>query len=42
MNVNEHGGYKIGTNVGQIKGYMSRHQVQFAANATLDVSEVPM
>jgi hypothetical protein len=21
---------------------MSRHQVQFAANATLDVSEVPM
>ena len=42
MNVNEHGGYKIGTNVGQIKGYMSKHQVQFAANATLDVSEVPV
>jgi hypothetical protein len=28
MNVNEHGGYKIGTKVGQIKGYMSRNQVQ--------------
>ena len=40
MNVNEHGGYKIGTKVGQIKGYMSRNQVQFVANATLDVSEV--
>jgi hypothetical protein len=24
MNVNEHGGYKIGTKVGQIKGYTSR------------------
>jgi hypothetical protein len=24
MNVNEHGGYKIGTKVGQIKGYMCR------------------
>jgi hypothetical protein len=23
MNVSEHGGYKIGTKVGQIKGYMS-------------------
>jgi hypothetical protein len=42
MNVNEHGGYKIGTKVGQIKGYMSRNQVQFFANATLDVSEVPV
>ena len=42
MNVNEHGGYKIGTKVGQIKGYMSRNQVQFVANATLDVSEVPV
>jgi hypothetical protein len=41
MNVNEHGGYKIGTKVGLIKGYMSRNQVQFFANATLDVSEVP-
>ena len=40
MNVNEHGGYKIGTKVGQIKGYMSRNQVQFVANATLNVSEV--
>ena len=35
MNVNEHGGYRIGTKVGQIKGYMSRNQVQFVANATL-------
>jgi hypothetical protein len=42
MNVNEHGGYKIGTKVGQIKGYMSRNQVQFVANATLDVSDVPV
>jgi len=42
MNVNEHGGYKIGTKVGQIKGYMCRNQVQFVANATLDVSEVPV
>ena len=42
MNVNEHGGYTIGTKVGQIKGYMSRNQVQFVANATLDVSEVPV
>jgi hypothetical protein len=42
MNVNEHGGYKIGTKVGQIKGYTSRNQVQFFANATLDVSEVPV
>jgi hypothetical protein len=42
MNVNEHGGYKIGTKVGQIKGYMSRNRVQFFANATLDVSEVPV
>ena len=25
MNVHEHGGYKIGTKVGQIKGYMSRN-----------------
>jgi hypothetical protein len=41
MNVNEHGGYKIGTKVGQIKGYMCRNQVQFVTNATLDVSEVP-
>ena len=24
MNVNEHGGYKIGTKVGQIKGYTSK------------------
>jgi hypothetical protein len=40
MNVNEHGGYKIGTKVGQIKGYryMSQNQVQFFASATLDVS----
>ena len=29
MNVNERGGYKIGTKVGQIKGYMSRNRVQF-------------
>jgi hypothetical protein len=42
MNVNEHGGYKIGTKGGKIKGYMSRNQVQFVANATLDVSEVPV
>ena len=42
MNVNEHGGYKIGTKVGQIKGYLSRNQVQFFANATLKVCEVPM
>jgi hypothetical protein len=42
MNVNEHGGYKIGTKVGHIKRYMSRNQVQFFANATLDVSEVPV
>jgi hypothetical protein len=42
MNVNEHGGYKIGTKVGQIKRYMSRNQVQFVANATLDMSEVPV
>jgi hypothetical protein len=42
MNVNEHGGHKIGTKVGQIKGYMSRNHVQFVANATLDVSEVPV
>ena len=42
MNVNVHGGYKIGTKVGQIKGYKSRNQVQFVANATLDVSEVPV
>jgi hypothetical protein len=33
MNVNEHGDYKIGTKVGQIKGYMCRNQVQFVANA---------
>jgi hypothetical protein len=33
MNVNEHGGYKIGTKVGQIKGYLCRNQVQFVANA---------
>jgi hypothetical protein len=32
MNVNEHGGYKIGTKVGQIKGYMCRNQVQFVTN----------
>ncbi|CAC5422177.1 unnamed protein product [Mytilus coruscus] len=42
VNVNEHDGYKIGTKDGQIKGYFSRNQVQFIANATLDVSEVPM
>jgi hypothetical protein len=42
INVNEYGGYKIGTKVGQIKGYMSRNQVHFFANATLDVSEVPV
>jgi hypothetical protein len=29
INVNEHGGYKIGTKVGQIKGYKSTNQVQF-------------
>ena len=42
MNVNEHGGYKIGTKVGLIKLYMSRNQVHVFANATLDVSEVPV
>jgi hypothetical protein len=42
INVNEHGGYKIGTKVGQIKGYKSRNQVQYFANATLDVSKVPV
>jgi hypothetical protein len=42
MNVNEHVGYKIGTKVGLIKRYMSRNRVQFFANATLDVSEVPV
>ena len=42
MNVNEHGGYKIGTKVGLIKRYLSRNRVQFFANATLDVSEVPV
>jgi hypothetical protein len=25
MNVNEHGGYKIGTKVGQINGYTARN-----------------
>jgi hypothetical protein len=38
MNVNEHGGYKIGTKVGQINGNMCRNQVQFVTNATLDVN----
>jgi hypothetical protein len=33
MNVHEHSGYNIGTKVGQIKGYMSRNQVQFFARA---------
>jgi hypothetical protein len=42
MHVYEHAGYKIGTKVGQIKGYMCRNQVQFVANATVDVSEVPV
>jgi hypothetical protein len=42
MNVNEHGGYKIGSKVGQIKRYTSRNQVKFVANATLDVSDVPV
>ena len=42
MNVNEHGVYKIGTKVGHIKRYMSRNQVQYFANATLDVSEAPV
>ena len=39
MNMNEHGNYKIGTKdlVGQIKGYLSRNQVQFLANATLNL-----
>jgi hypothetical protein len=32
MNVNEHGGYMIGTKVGLIKLYMSRNQVHFDVN----------
>lgn len=27
MKVNRHGSYKVGTRVGQIKGYMSRSQI---------------
>jgi hypothetical protein len=33
---------QIEPKVGQIKGYMCRNQVQFVANATVDVSEVPV
>jgi hypothetical protein len=27
--VNNHGGYKVGTKVGVIKGYLSRNQIEF-------------
>ena len=36
MNVNEHGSYKIGTRIGQIKGYMSWSQIKVSDGMKLN------
>ena len=39
--VNDHGGYKVGTKVGLIKGYLSRNQIEFCESETVNASDVP-
>lgn len=39
--VNSHGGYKVGTKVGLITGYLSRNQIEFCESKTVNVSDVP-
>ena len=38
--VNGHGGYKVGTKVGLIKGYSSRNQIDFCESETVNASDV--
>jgi hypothetical protein len=38
--VNDHGGYNVGTKVGLIKGYLSRNQTEFCESETVNVSDV--
>ena len=33
--VNDHGGYKVGTEVDLIKGYLSRNQIEFCESETV-------
>ena len=39
--VNDHSGYKVGTKVGVIKGYLSRNQIEFCESETVNASDVP-
>ena len=39
--VNDHGGYNVGTKVGLIKGYLCRNQIEFCESETVNVSDVP-
>ena len=39
--VNDHGGYNVGTKVGLIEGYLSRNQIEFCESETMNVSDVP-
>jgi hypothetical protein len=39
--VNDHGGYNVGTKVGLINGYLSRNHIEFCENETVNVSDVP-
>ena len=39
--VYDHGGYKDGTKVGLIKGYLSRNQIEFCESETVNASDVP-
>jgi len=37
----DHGGYTDGTQVGLMKGYLSRNQIEFCESETVNVSDVP-
>lgn len=39
--INDNGGYKVGTNVGKVKGFMSRNQVECTESTTLSLQDVP-
>ena len=39
--VNDCGGYNVGTKVGLIKGYISRNQIEFCESETVNVPDVP-
>jgi hypothetical protein len=39
--VNDHGGYKVSTKVGLIKGYLGRNQIEFCESETVNALDVP-